>query len=866
MSVLLKKIILTQVLIFSYSSLIFAQFEAGDGSEEDPYQVATVEQLQEISENLTAHFIQIADIDARSTTGWNEGSGFNPIGWFSGVYDGNNFSIDSLFINRPEENEIGLFSRSIDGFIRNTNLTNVNITGNATVGGLVGWNKGEITNSSVSGKVQGERTVGGISGSNFENTLISQVYANVAISATGSTSGGISGSNSGIIRNSYSSGYINSNDNTKGGFVGGNYSGTIEYSYTSAIVSRNGGTVGGFIGTDNEGIYKDNYFNNETTGQNFPIGGFTKSEHIKGLPDFEMLQQSSFKNWDFEATWTALNSDTLSYPYLKENPQTFTPGFSFVADFDTVAQNSTNTTSVEIFNPLDEIVAINSFRIVSETSWRWSDGAPDDFSFEDNLTGIINANDSKTFSIEWTSDSQEEDLKIVLQLVTDSETYNKNYSKITLKGVVRSEAGEGELLITNPKSAQRFLVSDTLNMSASVGINNIQENDICWSSDLDGDLGCGDKIEAAPLSSGNHTITVSAEGMEKTETIRVFEDLWELYQSKPADSEIQAIQNDFNIEYWDLEDGTDSWDNYRFHFDFSSPEPSKLKIIAVLDVLKRQQFTKTPVFIKDHNTIYDWFKDVVHTINLELDCGFISGGSGRMAIPRTYSYWEPVYSSEERCGEPFDNYQNDFPTPYLGMLGVLMHEARHSEPEDPKHYSCPGGRDGDEYLENGGGYAWNALYSMWVYKFSEHDPAFIREDYPGGNARSIAINQLGVICGEGEPKHSEQYIQDIIDELLNVETTIDEPEDIPLSFSLAQNHPNPFNPTTNISFTIPRNSNVSLKVFDILGREVAVLIDERMRPGNHVVTFDATNVSSGVYLYRLKAGEKVLDKQMLLIK
>jgi len=89
----------------------------------------------------------------------------------------------------------------------------------------------------------------------------------------------------------------------------------------------------------------------------------------------------------------------------------------------------------------------------------------------------------------------------------------------------------------------------------------------------------------------------------------------------------------------------------------------------------------------------------------------------------------------------------------------------------------------------------------------------------------------------------------------------------PTEFELLQNYPNPFNPSTNISFSIPTASEVSLKVYDLLGREVATLINnERMQAGLQSVTFDAGHLSSGVYIYQLTSGQNTSTKKMLLIK
>ena len=94
---------------------------------------------------------------------------------------------------------------------------------------------------------------------------------------------------------------------------------------------------------------------------------------------------------------------------------------------------------------------------------------------------------------------------------------------------------------------------------------------------------------------------------------------------------------------------------------------------------------------------------------------------------------------------------------------------------------------------------------------------------------------------------------------------------LPKSFALYQNYPNPFNPSTMISYQLPMDSRVTLKVYDILGREVAALVNERQNPGSYSVTFDASKLPSGVYFYRLIAvgnnGERLVSvKKLVLMK
>lgn len=90
-------------------------------------------------------------------------------------------------------------------------------------------------------------------------------------------------------------------------------------------------------------------------------------------------------------------------------------------------------------------------------------------------------------------------------------------------------------------------------------------------------------------------------------------------------------------------------------------------------------------------------------------------------------------------------------------------------------------------------------------------------------------------------------------------------ETLPKTPTLEQNYPNPFNPTTTIRFSIPRHEQVILKVFDMLGREVALLVNEYQQPGNYVKTFHRASLPSGIYFYTLKAGNFYATKKMILL-
>ncbi len=103
-------------------------------------------------------------------------------------------------------------------------------------------------------------------------------------------------------------------------------------------------------------------------------------------------------------------------------------------------------------------------------------------------------------------------------------------------------------------------------------------------------------------------------------------------------------------------------------------------------------------------------------------------------------------------------------------------------------------------------------------------------------------------------------------EWIRVEVPTSVNEEKPLAFALYQNYPNPFNPTTHFGFRIVDFGLVSLKVFDVLGREVATLVNKEMQPGSYDIEFDAKNLAGGVYLYTLSSGRKIATKKFISLK
>lgn len=141
---------------------------------------------------------------------------------------------------------------------------------------------------------------------------------------------------------------------------------------------------------------------------------------------------------------------------------------------------------------------------------------------------------------------------------------------------------------------------------------------------------------------------------------------------------------------------------------------------------------------------------------------------------------------------------------------------------------------------------------------SGHGTTLLRHDYAWTDQDPVAYYRLRQIDLDGTSHFS--------DVITFTPTNVESSTSNPRTFSLGQNYPNPFNPSTTITYELPMSSEVRLSVHDMLGREVSLLVNESSDAGVHEARFDASGFSSGVYFYRLRAGDFVSMKQMLVLK
>ena len=295
---------------------IEALFANGSGTEEDPFQISTADELNNVRFALSSHFILIADIDLDEDP-FNSGEGWEPIGTstneFTGNFNGGLHSITNLFIDRSETDYVGLFGHiSSGGRVDSLKLRAVDITGKNRVGGIVGYNNGSITYSYSEGSVGGVEYVGGLVGLNQGSVAQSFTYGEVeGTKYVGGLTGYIHWDGAAVSR-SYSLAEVHAIDNYVGG-LSGDHNRTITNSYAAGSVTTesSSSTIGGLVG-NSDGNINNSFWDGDVNNFANNKGGTKTSSAL-------MRTESNFTNagWDFDNTWTIQAGVNDGYPYLQ---------------------------------------------------------------------------------------------------------------------------------------------------------------------------------------------------------------------------------------------------------------------------------------------------------------------------------------------------------------------------------------------------------------------------------------------------------------------------------------------------------------------------------------------------------------------
>ena len=399
--------------VFSYSAM--SQFSGGTGTVNDPYQITSPSELNQIRNYLSSNFILLNDIDLTYDTQdpsglfYNGGEGWEPISsssnmGFGGRLNGNGYKISGVFIDRGPINQdyVGFFGNIKGGQVSNLTLDDFSVMGNNYVGGLAGISSGAIidcaiVNSSIDGStsgalvgdlfeggvlrckvvnvdidMSGSFTHGGIAGRS-RSGAIQNSYAIVTIGGS-STLGGIVGHNTGIVENCYALGTVDGDSNV-GGLAGNNdVAGVIRYSYSTAAVSATLSSVGGLAGA-NSGTIQNSYWNTDESGIGTSFGGTP-------LTSSELSMSSSFTNWNFTSIWNLYDEQT--YPFLRVFSGDSIPGLrKFFGGSGTMGDPYEITTNISLSFMQDYLssyfILMNDLDLAEGTGTSgghfWNDGA-----------------------------------------------------------------------------------------------------------------------------------------------------------------------------------------------------------------------------------------------------------------------------------------------------------------------------------------------------------------------------------------------------------------------------------------------------------------------------------------------------------
>jgi len=294
--------------------------------------------LDAVRDNLDGSYVLVNDLDS-ATAGYTElasatangGKGWQPIGSlfadplyffivdpvvpFTGSFDGQDCEIKDLFINRPDEDGVGLFSCAGGGdVIENLGLVNAQLIGRVYVGGLVGNNRGAVSNSYCTGSVTGNHHfVGGLAGGNDWGGTVTNSYSAGSVTGDGEYVGGLVGGNGGSVSNSYSTASVMGSSHSIGGLTGSNW-GTVTNSYSIGSVTGNG-NVGGLVGWNHVGTISNSYSTGSVSGQGSAGGlvgghcdGIVRNSHYNydevSINGRHIITIGALRNQDFDL-WLA---------------------------------------------------------------------------------------------------------------------------------------------------------------------------------------------------------------------------------------------------------------------------------------------------------------------------------------------------------------------------------------------------------------------------------------------------------------------------------------------------------------------------------------------------------------------------------
>ncbi|MCJ7552803.1 MAG: T9SS type A sorting domain-containing protein [Ignavibacteriaceae bacterium] len=765
--------------VLRWQSLPPAPFppSAGDGSIENPYQIATLENLYWIAvdnSRWNKHYIQIADIDASSTSSWS-GGGWIPIGneatKFNGSYNGNGHLIDGLYINRGGTDHQGLFGYTNGATFSNLGVTNVNITTYRKVGAIGGTIENTtVMNCYSSGSISGSFIIGSLVGITYSSTIIN-CYSRASVSG----------------------------ETTIGGLVGYNYTGsTVSNCYSTGSVSGNAGTVGGLVGYNWNASITNSFWDTETSGQLTSAGG-------TGKTTAEMKTNSTFLDagWNPEI-WNMGDGINDGYPYLVwQNP-------SGTSLFQTpiLSSPSNNTKGISITPTL---------------SWTAVSGA-DKYRLEVNtqtdFLGIIVFDEDTLTDTAHTITGLLNDINYFWRVTALN---NSGYSSDTSSTFSFTTKLSTTTLILPENNSTDVSLIPSLSWSAVAGADKYKlevntQYDFAGIIIFDGDtVGLSSKQIGGLTDNTKYYWRVTAlnNSGNSSDTSSTFDFTTNQSVLSSVSDGATAVSTSPTLS-WDKTTGAST---YR------------------LEVNTESDFTGTIVF--DNAAIADTFQA-------------ISGLSNN-----TTYYWRVTARSNVLLKTNTSTVYSF--TTKLSTTTLILPENNSTDVSLIPTLSWSAVAGADKYkLEVNTQYdfAGTIIFDEDTLTNTSHIITGLQND-------SNYFWRVTALNNSTNTSDTSSTFKFTTEKLTGIEVLKDI---IPDSYKAFQNYPNPFNPSTRISWQSPVGSWQTLKIYDVLGNEVVTLVDEYKSAGRYEVEFDASNLSSGIYFYKLRAGSFVETKKMILLK
>ncbi|WP_421775547.1 GLUG motif-containing protein [Gracilimonas sp.] len=769
---------------------IYAQFSGGSGTKTDPFQISTLQQLQEVRTYPDKHFLLINDIDASETNTWYDGKGFIPIGssekGFSGSFDAGNFKISYLTINRPSSEYAGFFGLLIDAEIRNVHLDSVSVHGANATGGLAGHiSNSRVLNSSVTGTVSGRTYVGGITG--FNKGRVERVQSHVTVSGR-SYVGGITGINRGRVIRALAKANVSGTGHNLGALVGNNYDGLISESKSAGLVNGNeASSVGGLSGS-NGGIIVRSFSTAEVSGRSY-VGGLVGNNHSG------------------EIRWSFSSGDVSGFNLVG--------GFAGVNRNNGVIEESYNIGTAEGTIDVGGFIGVNrdpvkaGFWVVEKSPKRppISKGA---------TTGIS---------------------KLSIEQATGAKSVNhfKDFSFNEVWGYVTDKTPQ--LLWTLPY----FIVSEVKGPSSVTSgdlinfeliLKNIGEypdtNNVVLNDGKGTELDRYSEIILNPGEDSTFTMSWQTSIQDKGDYTLLFESQYfkKLFPLKIYRTpEVVELEQPFELEEHISLTPTFHW------------QQSFLADRYHLQISKNENFTPPSFNITGIDTT---------TFTLKESLNYLS-----------YYHWRVRGVNNDEKG-PWSN-SSEFITiiERPEIVNLKTPEDEVSNITTRPFFSWSQTKRAEEYRLQ--------LASDEEFEKIILDSAFTATDSTLTLERDLPSNQaiywrmLASNVG-GESDWSEQRSFSAVNKSAS-KTDFNNFE-----YKLEQNYPNPFNPITYIQYSIPEATRVEIEVLNMLGQKVATLEDDYKSAGWHTVTFDASKLSSGFYIYRIKTKDFTASRKLSLVK